>query len=147
MADIQRSADAVWQGDLRSGKGTITTPSGVLKEDTYSFVTRFENQSGTNPEELIAAAHAACFSMAFSGVLVKQGYSPESLSTHATLTMVRADAGMTIDTVRLEVEGHVPNIDEATFRTLAEEAEKGCPVSRLLRPGLKEVEVVARLKS
>lgn len=147
MADIQRTADAVWQGELRTGKGTISTPSGVLKEDAYSFVTRFENQPGTNPEELIAAAHAACFSMAFSGVLGKQGYSPESLSTHATLTMVRTDAGMTIDTVRLEVEGRVPNIDEATFRTLAEEAEKGCPISRLLRPGLRAVEVVARLKA
>ena len=147
MADIQRTADAVWQGDLRSGKGTISTPSGVLKEDAYSFVTRFEDQPGTNPEELIAAAHAACFSMAFSSALGKQGYTPESLSTHATLTMVRADAGMTVDRVRLEVVGRVPNIDEATFRQIAEEAEKGCPISRLLRPGLREVEVVASLKA
>lgn len=147
MADIQRTADAIWQGDLRSGKGSITTPSGVLKDDAYTFLTRFENQPGTNPEELIAAAHAACFTMAFSATLGKKGYQPESLRTHATLTMARSDAGTSIDKVRLEVEGQVPNIDQATFQQVAEEAEQGCPISKLLRPGLKEVEVVAHLKA
>jgi lipoyl-dependent peroxiredoxin len=87
MADIQRSADAVWRGDLRSGNGHISTPSGVLKQDAYTFATRFENAAGTNPEELIAAAHAACFTMAFSGVLAGKGHNPENLSTHAKVMM------------------------------------------------------------
>lgn len=145
MAEIQRTADAVWQGDLRGGKGTISSPSGVLKEDAYSYVTRFENAPGTNPEELIAAAHAACFSMAFAGALAKKGYTPEWLATHSVLSMDRGEAGFTVNKMRLEVTGSVANIDEATFKQIAEEAEKGCPISRLLRPGLKEIEVVAKL--
>lgn len=146
MADIQRTADAVWKGDLRSGTGTITTPSGVLNGDAYSFVTRFENSPGTNPEELIAAAHAACFTMAFSGLLARKGYIPEELNTRAVLSMDKLEAGFTITKMRLEVEGQVSNLDQMTFQQLAEEAEKGCPVSRLLRPGLQSVEVVAHLK-
>lgn len=146
MADIQRSANAVWQGDLRGGKGQISTPSGVLKDDAYTFATRFENAAGTNPEELIAAAHAACFTMAFSGVLARQGYNPEKLQTQATVSMDKTDAGFTVTKVKLEVDGQVPNLDQATFQQLAEEAEKGCPISRLLRPGLQAIEVVARIK-
>lgn len=146
MADITRTANAEWLGDLRSGTGTISTPSGVLQNDAYSFVTRFENSPGTNPEELVAAAHAACFSMAFSGVLGKKGYNPESLRTRATLSMDKKEAGFTITRMRLEVEGKVPNLQAAEFQQLAEEAEKGCPISRLLRPGLQDVEVVATLK-
>jgi osmotically inducible protein OsmC len=146
MADITRTANAEWLGDLRSGKGTISTPSGVLQNDAYSFVTRFENSPGTNPEELVAAAHAACFSMAFSGLLGKKGYNPESLRTLATLSMDKMEAGFTITRMRLEVEGKVPNLQAAEFQQLAEEAEKGCPISRLLRPGLQDVEVVATLK-
>lgn len=146
MADITRTADAAWQGDLRGGKGQISTPSGVLQNDAYSFVTRFENAEGTNPEELIAAAHAACFSMAFAGALGRKGYSPESIRTHSTLSMDKTDAGFSITRMRLEVEGQVPNLDQDTFQQIAEEAEKGCPVSRLLRPGLQEVQVIARLR-
>ena len=146
MADIQRSADAVWQGDLRNGTGSVSAPSGVLQDAAYSFVTRFEDSPGTNPEELIAAAHAACFTMAFSGVLARKGYDPERLSTHAVLTMAKQEVGFTITKIRLEVEGQVGNLDQATFQQLADEAEKGCPVSRLLRPGLEAVEVVATLK-
>lgn len=146
MADIQRTADAVWEGDLRSGNGKISAPSGVLKDAAYSFVTRFEDSPGTNPEELIAAAHAACFTMAFSGVLKRKGYDPERLSTKATLTMEKQEAGFTITKMRLDVDGQVANLDQGTFQQLAEEAEKGCPVSRLLSPGLKSIEVVGSLK-
>lgn len=146
MADIQRSADAVWQGDLRGGKGTISTPSGVLQSDAYSFATRFENAAGTNPEELVAAAHAACFSMAFANTLAQKGYTPERIATHSTLSMERGDSGFSITKMRLEVTGKVPNIDEATFKQIAKQAEKGCPISRLLRPGLKEIELVAKLQ-
>jgi lipoyl-dependent peroxiredoxin len=146
MADIQRKANAVWDGELRSGKGKISTPSGVLNTDAYGFTTRFENEPGTNPEELIAAAHAACFSMNFSGVLGKNGYKPESVNTEATLTMEKTDAGFSIVKIRLETEVQVADIDEAKFQELADVAEKTCPVSRLLRPGLQEVEVVARRK-
>jgi len=146
MADIQRSANAVWKGDLRGGNGKVSTPSGVLQEDAYTFATRFENAAGTNPEELVAAAFAACFSMAFAGVLSKKGYNSESLSTKATLDMDKMEVGFTITKMRLEVDGVVPNLDQAAFQQFAEEAEKGCPISRLLRPGLQEVEVIARLK-
>ena len=145
MAAIQRTADAVWEGDLHGGKGGITTPSGVLQNDSYSFVTRFENSPGTNPEELIVAAYTACFSMNLSGVLGGKGYHPESIRTHGILSMDRTDAGFTITKIRLEAEGKVANIDEATFKELANVAEKTCPVSRLLRPGLQEVEVAATL--
>lgn len=146
MADITRSASAVWQGDLRSGSGKVSSPSGVLKDDDYTFATRFENAGGTNPEELVAAAHAACFSMAFASALSRKGFIPESVSTHATLSMDKLDAGFTVTKMRLEVEGQVSNLDQNTFQQFAEEAEKTCPISRLLRPGLQEVEVVAHLK-
>ena len=146
MADIQRTADAAWQGDLRGGKGQISTPSGVLQNDAYSFVTRFENEAGTNPEELIVAAHAACFSMNLAGTLGRKGYSPEDIRTHATLTMEKTDAGFSITRVRLEVECKVANLEPAAFQEIAEEAERTCPISRLLRPGLKDVQVVATLK-
>jgi lipoyl-dependent peroxiredoxin len=145
MADIQRTADAVWQGDLRGGKGQISTGSGVLNTNAYGFTTRFENEAGTNPEELVAAAHAACFSMNLSGVLGKNGFKPERIQTHALLSMEKQDVGFVITKIRLEVEGRVPDIDQTKFQQLAEEAEKTCPISRLLRPGLNEVEVVARL--
>ena len=146
MAEILRTADAVWQGDLRSGKGLISAASGVLKDAAYTHAARYENAPGTNPEELIAAAHAACFTMALNSTLGKKGYQPQTLRTHATLTMERGEGGTNITKIRLEVEGEVPNIDQATFAQIADEAERGCPVSRLLRPGLKEVEVAATLK-
>lgn len=145
MADIQRSASAVWQGDLKSGKGQISAPSGVLKEDAYSFATRFENSPGTNPEELIAAAHAACFSMAFSNVLASKGYTPESVRTQATVEMEKGAAGFSVTRIRLETEGNIPNIDEDTFQQLAQDAKENCPISRLLKPGLQGVDLVAKL--
>jgi len=146
MAELLRKASAVWKGDSRSGNGKITTPSGVLQDDPYTFHTRFEDAPGTNPEELIAAAHAACFSMAFASALSRKGFVPDQLQTQAVLSMEREDIGWTVKRMRLEVEGIVPNIDEETFRQTADEAEKGCPISRLLRPGLAEVVVIAVLK-
>ncbi len=145
MAEIKRTAEAFWQGDLRGGKGQVSTHSGALNKASYSWSTRFENAHGTNPEELIAAAHAGCFTMALSSALTKKNLVPESLHTNATLTMDNVNGQMTVTKMRLEVEGKVPSIDQATFQQTAEEAEKGCPISRLLRPGLQEVEVVAKL--
>lgn len=146
MAVIQRTAGAVWEGDSRSGKGFLTTPSGVLANDVYTWSGRFEDAPTTNPEELIAAAHAGCFSMAFASTLKRQGYEPQRLETTAKLTMEQVDGAWTITRVRLEVEGQVPGLDQAGFERIAGEAEKGCPVSRLLRPGLREVQVEAKLR-
>ena len=145
MADIQRSANAVWQGDLRGGNGKISTPSGVLQDDAYTFATRFENAAGTNPEELIAAAHSACFSMAFAGALSKAGFQPTAIRTRAVVEMEKGDAGFSVTRVRLETEGEVPNIDEAKFQALANDAKVNCPISRLLTPGLKGVDLTAKL--
>jgi osmotically inducible protein OsmC len=145
MADIRRSAEAFWQGDSRSGKGQVSTHSGVLNHAAYSWSARFEDAPGTNPEELIAAAHAGCFTMAFASTLAKKNLPPESLHTNATLIMEMVDQKWTVTKMRLEVEGKVSNINAAVFQQTAEEAEQGCPISRLLRPGLKEVTVVAKL--
>ena len=133
MAGIERSASSTWKGDLKNGIGVIDAPSGVLNQTAFGFATRFENKKGTNPEELIAAAHAACFSMAFANYLSEQGHQPEEITTRATITL----EGTSITTMHLETKGSVPGVDEAQFKTLADEAEKKCPVSNLLRPGLK----------
>lgn len=147
MIQIERSADAVWRGDLKNGQGTISTETTALKEVPYSFKTRFENErQGTNPEELIAAAHAACFSMAFSNLLSSSGHAPKEIRTHARLTMVKTDTGFKISKVRLETVGMVDGIDEATFLATAEKAKAGCPVSQLLKPGLEELTLQATLK-
>ncbi len=129
---MQRKASAVWNGGLKDGKGAVSSASGVLKDTPYSFTTRFENAPGTNPEELIAAAHAACFSMALSVQLGTKGLTPDSIETAATLTMEKLEAGWTITAVHLDVTGRVPNADAAAFSTAAEEAKKGCPVSKVL---------------
>jgi len=144
MLEIRRKAKAYWDGDLRSGEGRISSDSGVLEEVRYSFTTRFENEPGTNPEELIAAAHAACFSMAFANTLSGKGYKPIRVETKAVLSMERQEGGFAITKTRLETEGQVPGLDQATFSEIAREAEAGCPVSKLLRPGL-EIELEARL--
>ncbi len=146
MAEINRKASAVWSGDLRGGKGRIYSTSKVLQDVAYSFSTRFENEPGTNPEELIAAAHAACYSMAFAGTLSSKGYKPQSIETEAICTMTpREGGGWKIAKMHLQVRGQVPGIDEATFEEIAHEADGGCPVSNLLRPGL-EIELDAALK-
>jgi len=130
---MKRKASAVWRGGLKDGKGTISSESGVLKETQYSFSTRFENGIGTNPEELIAAAHAGCFSMACSAELGKAGITPESVHTTATVTMDKTDAGWTITESHLHVAAKIPGVDPAKFTAAANAAKAGCPISRLLR--------------
>jgi osmotically inducible protein OsmC len=132
MAAIVRTASGIWHGDLRSGRGEINAPSGVLDATPFTFATRFENAKGTNPEELIAAAHAACYSMAFSNHLAGAGHVPDTITTTASITLEDGK----IRAMRLETRGKVAGMDAATFRRMAEEAEKKCPVSNLLRPGL-----------
>src|SRR5690349_7535695 len=129
---MKRKASAMWRGGLKDGKGTISTESGVLKETQYSFSTRFENGVGTNPEELIAAAHAGCFSMAFSAELGKAGITPESIATTATITLDKTDAGWTVTESHLDLTAKIPGIDEAKFIAIADGAKAGCPISRLL---------------
>jgi len=133
---VKRKASAVWRGDLKVGKGNISTESGVLKETQYSFSTRFENGVGTNPEELIAAAHAGCFSMAFSAELGKAGITPESISTTATVTLEKADAGFTVTQSHLDVTAKIPGVDKAKALEIANAAKAGCPISRLLKASI-----------
>jgi osmotically inducible protein OsmC len=130
---MKRSASAVWKGGLKDGKGTISTQSGVLEQTQYSFSTRFEEGKGTNPEELIAAAHAGCFTMALSGQLGTAGKTAESIETEAVVTMDKTDAGFTITAVHLKVRAKVPNTDPQEFTKAAEAAKAGCPVSRVLK--------------
>jgi lipoyl-dependent peroxiredoxin len=129
---VKRKASAEWHGDLKAGKGLLSTDSGVLRGTPYSFTTRFEGEKGTNPEELIAAAHAGCFTMALSGELGKANLVPESLKTTATVTLDKLEGGWTVTGSHLEVVGKVPGASADAFRTAAESAEKGCPISRLL---------------
>ncbi len=130
---MDRSASAVWHGALKDGKGTISTQSGALKETQYSFSTRFENGVGTNPEELIAAAHAGCFTMALSAQLTDAKMVPDTLETTAVVTMEKTDDGPTITKIHLTTKARVPGAEKEKFEELAKKAEKGCPVSRLLK--------------
>ncbi|GIZ53025.1 OsmC family protein [Noviherbaspirillum aridicola] len=129
---MKRSASAVWQGDLKGGKGSISTASTVLKDTQYSFGTRFENGAGTNPEELIAAAHAGCFSMALSAALAGAGFTPERVATEATVSLEQVQGGWSITTVALRLDARVPGIDQAKFDQLAQDAKQNCPVSKVL---------------
>ena len=129
---MKRKASAIWRGDLKSGKGSISTDSGALKETQYSFSTRFENGVGTNPEELIAAAHAGCFAMAFSSELGKVGIKPESISTTATVTLEMLPGGPTVTESHLDVTAKVPGADKNKVLEIANTAKAGCPISRLL---------------
>jgi osmotically inducible protein OsmC len=130
---MKRKASAVWSGDLKSGKGKISTESGALKETQYSFSTRFENGVGTNPEELIAAAHAGCFAMAFSAELGKVGITPESIAATATVTLEKTDAGFTVTESHLDVTAKIPGADKSKVLEIANAAKAGCPISRLLK--------------
>ena len=130
---MKRSANAVWTGDLRSGKGTISTESGVLSDTQYSFKTRFEHGPGTNPEELIAAAHAGCFSMALSVELQKAGLIAEKIATKADVTLEQKVGGFAITAVHLTLRAKVPGASQADFDEAAQAAKAGCPVSKLLR--------------
>src|SRR6185437_9746248 len=137
-----RKASAVWNGSLKEGKGTISTDSGVLSNTQYSFSTRFESGKGTNPEELIAAAHAGCFTMALSAQLGNAGIIADSLETTASLTLEKLDTGWTITKINLDVAARIPGNDRAAFEKAAQEAKANCPVSRLLKA---EITMSARL--
>src|SRR5437660_6766792 len=129
---MQRKASAVWKGGLKDGKGTVSATSGVLSNTPYSFATRFENTPGTNPEELIAAAHASCFSMALSAQLGGANLTPENINTTANLKMEKLDSGWAITAIHLEVSAKVPGADDADFQKAANDAKAGCPVSKVL---------------
>jgi lipoyl-dependent peroxiredoxin len=133
---MKRTASAVWHGDLKQGKGRVSTQSGVLSKTQYSFSTRFENGVGTNPEELIAAAHAGCFAMALSHLLGSEGFTPDELSVEAALTLEQVSGNWTITTIHLDLTGKVPGIDEAKFGEFADKAKAGCPVSRVLNANI-----------
>jgi osmotically inducible protein OsmC len=130
---MKRKATAVWRGSLKDGKGGISTESGVLRETQYSFSTRFENGIGTNPEELIAAAHAGCFAMAFSAELSKAGITPESIFATATVTLEKTAAGWTVTSSHLDVTAKIPGADRSKILGVASVAKLGCPISRLLK--------------
>jgi osmotically inducible protein OsmC len=137
-----RKASAVWNGSLKEGKGTISTESKVLSNAQYSFSTRFENGIGTNPEELIAAAHAGCFTMALSGQLTNAGIAPESIETTAAVTLEKLEAGFTVTKIHLDVTAKIPGADAAAFEKAAQNAKAGCPISRLLKA---EITMTAKL--
>lgn len=127
-----RTANASWQGDLKTGTGTLTAPSGVFKQVPFTFATRFEEKPGTNPEELVAAAHAACFSMALSVQLAGAGWTPDWIRTQATAEFEKVDAGWSITSIHLDVRAKVPGADRAGFEKAADGAKSGCPISRVL---------------
>jgi lipoyl-dependent peroxiredoxin len=141
---MKRKASAVWQGGLKDGKGAISTDSGVLQNTQYSFSTRFEEGKGTNPEELIAAAHAGCFSMALSGQLGNAGLTADRINTIAAVTLEKTDAGFTVTKVHLDVTAKIPGATEEAFQTAAANAKAGCPISRLLKA---EITMDAKLES
>jgi len=139
---MQRKATAVWQGDLRSGKGNLSTESGTLKRTPYSFSARFENGAGTNPEELLAAAHAGCFTMALSAQLADRGLTATKLETACMITLEKVGEGFTITKSHLDLTAHIPGADQAKFDAAVRAAETGCPVSKLYKT---EISVNARL--
>jgi osmotically inducible protein OsmC len=133
---IKRTGSAVWNGGLKDGKGAVSTQSGTLKDTQYSFGTRFENGVGTNPEELIAAAHAGCFAMALSGQLGAAGMTAQSLKVTATVSLDKQDAGFAITAVHLDLVANIPGADQAAFETAAQAAKQNCPVSKLLNANI-----------
>lgn len=140
---MKRTASAVWQGDLKQGKGTLSSESSVLNKTQYSFSTRFENGHGTNPEELIAAAHAGCFTMALSAALGKVGHVATQLATTATVSLEQVGGNWTITTIHLDLTGTVPGVDQAKFESIAADAKANCPVSRVLKA---EITLAAKLQ-
>ncbi len=139
---INRTGSAIWQGGLKDGHGTISTESGALDGHPYGFAMRFEGEKGTNPEELIGAAHAGCFTMALSGILGREGLTAERMDTSARVTLEQNSGSFDITAIHLTLEGRVPGCDAARFQELAEKAKAGCPVSKLLKA---EVTLEARL--
>jgi osmotically inducible protein OsmC len=143
-AFMDRKASAVWTGGLKDGKGTLSTDSGVLKQAQYSFSTRFENGIGTNPEELLAAAHAGCFTMALSAQLGNAGMTAQKLETTATITLAKVGEGFSVTKSHLDLVANIPGADKAKFDAAVKAAETGCPVSKLFKA---EITVNARLQS
>lgn len=144
MAEFKRSATSTWRGDLKGGAGAVSTQSGALQDTAITYVSRFENGGGSNPEELVGAAHAACYSMYLSAILSAAGHVPEAITTKAEVTL---DAGgPKITRIHLVTEGTVPGIDQATFQKFADDAKAGCPVSKLLAPGLDGMTLEATLQ-
>lgn len=141
---MQRTASAHWSGGLKDGKGNLSSASGVLKNTPYSFSTRFESQPGTNPEELIAAAHAGCFTMALSAQLGNAGLTAESIDTTAIVTLEKTEAGFTVTASHLQVIAKIPGADKSKFDQAAKNAEEGCPISRLLKA---RISMEARLEA
>ncbi len=141
---MKRTASAVWKGDLKSGNGTISSASGVLADTQYSFKTRFEEGNGTNPEELIGAAHAGCFSMAFSHELAQAGHTPERVATKATVHLEQVEGGFAITAIDLDVDAKVPGIGQDDFDRIANAAKEGCPISKVLNA---KISLTAKLES
>lgn len=141
---MKRSASAHWTGGLKDGKGNISTQSGILNETPYGFSTRFENSPGTNPEELIAAAHAGCFTMALSAQLGEAGITAERLSTNATVTLDKVDDGFAITAIHLDLTAKIPGADRAKFEDAANKAKLGCPISKLFNT---QITMDAKLES
>jgi osmotically inducible protein OsmC len=141
---VKRTAQAHWQGDLKAGKGSLTSPSGVLNNTAYSFHTRFENEPGTNPEELLAAAHAGCFTMALSAQLASAGLVADSLDTTCTITVEKGEGGFAVTSSHLDLKAKIPGAAKEAFDTAVKNAETGCPVSKLYKT---EITVSAVLES
>ena len=141
---MQSTASAVWKGSLKEGNGAISSRSGVLSETPYTFATRFEGSAGTNPEELIAAAHAGCFSMALSAQLGEAGLTPDHVSTTATVTLEKTDSGFAVTRIHLDVSARIPGADRSAFDTAANNAKTGCPISKLMNA---EISMTANLES
>jgi osmotically inducible protein OsmC len=133
---MKRKASAVWSGAIKDGKGRISTDSGVLADAQYSFSTRFEDGKGTNPEELIAAAHAGCFAMALSGQLGKEGMTAERIAAAASVTLEKSGDGFAITTVHLDVTAKIPGAERSAFEKAAKNAKEGCPVSKVLNASI-----------
>ena len=130
---MKKHASAHWEGNLKQGKGTISTESGALEKNPYGSNTRFEDTPGTNPEELIGAAHAGCFSMAFSMLLGEEGFTPDSVDTKASVTLDKVADGFAVTAVHLVMRAKIPKIDQAAFEAIANKAKAGCPISKLLK--------------
>lgn len=141
---MKRSATAIWNGGLKGGKGSLSSQSGALDNVQYGFASRFENGVGSNPEELIGAAHAGCFTMAASGQLEQAGITPERLQTKATVTLDKTDGGFSITAIHLELTGKISGGDQAAFEAAAQRAKEGCPVSRVLNA---KITMEAKLES
>ena len=133
---MKRKGSAVWKGGIKDGNGVVSAESGVLSGVPYSFAKRFGDEAGTNPEELIGAAHAGCFSMAFSGQLGEAGFTPEKIETTATVTIENVGGGFTISAIHLDVQATIPNLEDSKFQEIAKKAKEGCPVSKLFKAAI-----------